>query len=102
MTNPIKEKIIKEFPDYFDRAVSECLAQCNNKNTHAELLSHFLSPALDRYAREMIDKIMPETFQNTPISERPSLYENQAWLGWNACREEIQKRADKLLEEKVL
>ena len=104
MTNPIKEKIIKEFPDYFDRAVSECLAQCDDKNTHVELLNHFLSPALDRYAREVIDEILPE--EKTERS-RPEIYPTTGFEvatyeekeAFNSCLSEVKRRADELLDK---
>ena len=100
MTNPIKEKIIKEFEK---NNVDELSRHLKNPESSGSLQRkknlEWLSHALDRYAREVIDKIMPETFQNIPIPERPSLYEDKAWLGWNACRLEMQKRADELLDK---
>ena len=89
MTNPIKEKIIKEFPDYFDRAVSECLAP-DDKNTHVESLNHFLSSAFDRYAREVIKKILQEERKEPKVG---SFHIS----GYNFCLFEIKRRADELL-----
>ena len=93
MTNT-KEKVLKDFAARFGRSrQSEVILLDSQK----EPIEKWLSSALDRYVREVIKEIVPDTFQNTPISNRPHIYQNEAWLGWNACRGEIQKRADELL-----
>lgn len=81
----VKEEILKEFDNLFPR--------------HTEIQKQFICSALDRYAREVIEKIISDTFQNTSILEQPDPYKNKVWLGWNLCRLDIQNRAKKLLDK---
>ena len=62
---------------------SECRHEGNCLNDKDMIAA--LHNTLAYFARDVIKKITPDT------------YENEAWLGWNACRGEIQKRADELL-----
>ena len=108
MTNPIKEEILKEFEKKFND--EWCLMHakvCDWKNAQddKEVLPYakfFLSSALDRYAREVIDEILPQ--EKTERSRREiypttgfevATYEEKE--AFNSCLSEVKRRADELL-----
>ena len=113
MTNPIKEKILEEFNKKF---VGKCPSH-HDPNTHQNVpmiwgkkmldikeLESFLSSALDRYAREVIDEILPE--EKTERS-RPEIYPTTGFEvatyeekeAFNSCLSEVKRRADELLDK---
>ena len=88
MKNPIKEKILTEFSNEF--------------SGHLDYAKEFLSSALDRYAREVIDEILP---QEKTERSRPEIYPTTGFEvatyeekeAFNSCLSEVKRRAEELL-----
>ena len=101
--NDAKNQILDEIEemivnDYFSLSGRE------SENTESENLVEFrvrvrehLESALTSYAREITEAMIPEEYQRIPISDRPKLYEDKAWLGWNAAIAEFRRRMDEAL-----
>ena len=95
----MKEKILEDFKKTFPEiecsahertssalCICEELSDINEENRNYKF---FLSSALDRYAREVIEEIKPRFNVDT--------YNMSYAQGYNECISEIQKRADELL-----
>lgn len=70
-----------------DQEMADKLTEFRQTNYH-----NFLSSALDRYAKAVVEAIVPERYVAEPHGREDAFYEG----GWNACIDEMNERKEKL------
>ena len=60
-------------------------------------LEDFIASLIQEVAEQTKETMMVEEYQNITLSERPKLYENKGWLGWNAARSQMLANYNKFI-----
>ena len=100
MTNPIKEKILKEFCLRYGRK-NQITGEIEkswflSNNIELREIESYISSAFDHYAREMIKAVLPRKATCRPESTGGH---REMVDAYNLCLSDIQKRADELLDK---